>query len=148
MATIGGVLTQVRAALLLDDTLAALSHPENPPGALNLPAWVAYAASGGITQATHDGYWDGVHTINVETHVARTNLAAAYAALMTYLPLVTFRLADAYEANRFGGTVILVGGGRQRGGTYPLRYEIAQDEWNGVETLALTVAIDVTIAED
>lgn len=148
MASIAQVLAEIRAALLLDETLAALAHPESPPDAITPPAWVAYAASGGITQANHDGDWDGAHTINIETHVKRSPLASAYASLMTYLPLITFRLADAYKANRFGGTVMLAGLGRQRGGTYPMRYDIAQDKWNDVETLALTVELDVTIAEN
>lgn len=148
MATIAQALAQVRAALVLDPTLADLAHPDNPPDLLNPPAWVAYVGSGGLEQATLEGEWDGVYTIVVETHVARKNLAAAYASLMTYLPLINAQLTDTYTDNRFGGTVMLVGGGRQRGGTFPLRFDVAQDSWADTDTLALTHEFDVRLAED
>lgn len=149
MATLADVLAAVRAALARDPALAALSRPEQPVDVLVLPAQVVYVGSGGEEIATHDGDWDGAYTIAIETHVVRQNgLAAAYAALMDYLPRVNRQLREAYGTDRFGGTVLLVGAGRRGGGGFPIRFEVAQDEWGGTQTLALTHEIDVTITEE
>lgn len=149
MATIADALREIGAALALDGTLARLSRPADPPQVLDLPTIVVYAASGSLGIANLEGAWDGTYTVAIETHVERlANLEDAYAELMTYLPLVNRQIANGYTHNRFAGTVILAGLGRERGGTAPLRFLVEEDTWNGINTLSMKHELDLVLAED
>lgn len=147
MTTLADVLTAVRDALALDATLAALDRPENPPDKLNLPAMIVYGTNGAIAPATHDGRWHGGHTVTIEIHVPRTDLARAYARLMTYQPLVSRRLIAGFAANRFAETLVRLGSNSAAAAGEPLRYRIENDDWAAVATLALIYELDVTIEE-
>jgi hypothetical protein len=130
----------IRDELAQDATLAPLVRSDTPPDRLPLPGMVVYAAGGALRPVTLEGRWDGVHTIAIEIHVARAD--------MGYVPLVQARVIGGYGDNRFGGTCVLVGTGPREGGSAPLRYQIAQDDWNGVATLSLTHELDVLTEEN
>jgi len=133
-------------------TLPGLGEaPDTPPDALNgpWPALVCYAESGAVrlnsTRGPHDmpSVW-ALHTITIRLHVPRKDLGFDVTALMAFVDSVPEAILASFIRDRMGGSVVALGDARSPGASAAIRYEIGNDSWGSVDTLAIRFTIDVT----
>lgn len=150
MATLEEIVAAVQAALAdLDVSSIPATPPENL-GDPQLPALVVYPATGGYrieTAMGADGLpqkW-GTHTINVDFHVGRTDLAVNVAAALPFCESIANALLRGFLGGQFGGTVTTLGQTDP-----PLRYALAEMDWGGRKkgTVGWRFELDVTAESD
>jgi hypothetical protein len=145
------VLDEIKAVLARLPELADYAKPGDPPLQLNLPAVLVYETAGSSSFQSFDSDEWEVVTIVVEVHQARKDMARAYQELRKVRNPIKRALLASYEASQFAGTVLQLGSASQQGtgGTGdPVRWTIGPASWNTIDTITLTIELDVTLQEE
>lgn len=152
MASLTAAVEAIQA--VIDDVDGVEHVPEAPPENLTqfqFPAVVVYAASGHWRLGTandgtsHATRW-GMHTIHADLHIQRGDLALDVAAAMAFSDSIPNALIAGFVLSKFSGTVVSLGDAN-RAGTPPLRYELIELNWGGLETVGWRFALDVSVEE-
>lgn len=130
--------------------------PDLAPEAIHgWPAMVIYPDAGTMRPFAHSdeaGNPKSLHTltINVQIHIPREDLSRDYATLLPFASDVPRALMSKFWRDDFDGMTISLGDPRGASSSAAIRWEIAPDSWgdNATNTLALKVAIDVSIEEE
>lgn len=147
MATVTEVITAIQTRLTgLSGIVLMPAYPPEDLALIQLPAILSYPQSGawgpgaatpppGVIARTEN------HTINVDVHVHRFDLALNVAALMPFADSVPLRLMTGFREDRFDSTVFSMGPADGQ----PIRYELLELKWGGLETLGWRFSIDVVL---
>lgn len=132
--TLQAAIAQAQQYLKSLDGLRAA--PEYPPDKLGaFPLAVAYAGPGAWLPGTPAGCHQGLHTIIIEIHTSRGDLAKAVEQLMPYVDSVPALLLDRLWNDRYwNGTLQTFQQITTTG--------LVASRWNGVETVALRFRVE------
>lgn len=138
MATLQEAIDQIQ------DIVGAISGiksaPHEPPEKLSAyPFAVAYLGTGEFRAGPGRGAYTGEHSIILELHVARKNLAYDVARAMAYAKSIPNALFDAHADGTFTAFGAMVG---------PIRYEFGPLGWGGAETIGFRFTIEGVSTRD
>lgn len=147
MAALSAVITAIQTRLTgLSGIVLMPATPPDNLALVHLPAVLVYPQSGswapgaatpppGVISRTEN------HTITIDLHVHRTDLAMNVATLLPYGDSIPLLLMTGFREDRFDGTVFSLGPGEGQ----PIRYELLELRWGGLETIGWRFSIDVVL---
>lgn len=144
MATVAAIVTAIQARLT---GLSGVVHlPATPPenlASVQLPAVVVFPLNGSwdlgaASPPSGSAARNGHHTIAVDLHIQRSDLALNIATALPYADSIPQRLVLGFRADRFDGTVQNMP---------EIRYELTELNWGGMQTLAWRFSVDVLAYE-
>lgn len=109
--------------------------------------WRNGSPAGGRSDTVNAMRW-GTWTIHCVVHVARRDLPYDINAAMPFADSVPNRLLYGYNRDEFGGTVTCLSDPTNRGSTAPITCEFGPNKIGAQDTVAWTIAIDVTVEEE
>lgn len=114
---------------------SAPDYPPDKPG--TFPFLVVFPASGTFAPVTFDGP-EGAHTVIIQIHVARKDLARDLKDAIPYVEKIAKKLLYQDHSN-LNSTVDDIG---------ELRYTFGDLEWGGVPTLGYSCELDIMMMRD
>lgn len=125
------------------------------PDAINeTPAIVVYPIAGNWSLDTHgrsDGTktYLGVHTIRIELHVARKDLARDMSIVETFTDTLPVYIFDGFVTDRYQWTLLTVGDARLASNdTATMRYRIVEGAWGSDQHIGHQIEFDVSIQQE
>lgn len=103
--------------------------------ALLFPFLVVFPGRGRLAQSPAEIY-TGVHTIIVEVHVARVDLARAIKAVVPYGDTVPVEIFRGLNADHFNSTVSTI---------QEIRYNFGPLDWGGTKTIGYQFEVDAKL---
>ena len=125
-------------------------HFDIPDSINRTPAIVVYPASGQWHLGTHANEngkptrW-AMHTIRIELHVARKDLARDMAKVMTFCDTLPDYLFAGFKRDTFNGTMVTPGDPRMgQNSTAPIRYSVIELGWGADQNIGWRLEFDVS----
>lgn len=146
------LLDEIRADVRSTPEVARV-YDEVPDSINEMPAIVALSLGARCWLASH-GSEDGTtplhceHTIHVEVHLPRVDLAWAIEKMERIAPAVALRLYSGFVRDRYSGTMITLGDPRSTNAQGMLDYQLAPSKWDGTDTYMMSCDLRVTTEEE
>lgn len=121
-----------------------------PPDAISMwPAVVTFPISGHARLGSHDDDRMTMHTIAVQVHVPRKDLARDIATMNALVEPVVNCLMASFTRDKAAATFTVLGDPRTaNNATNPLRWEVAGSEWDSTETVAILAELDAGMYQE
>lgn len=152
MAALEDLIREVTADVRMVPGVVAT--PDAPPEQLGVfPALVVYPRTGFWRFGSASGSrsremrW-GTHTLAIVLHVDRADLAYDMARALPFTESVPNALLAGFARDRFNQAAVTLGDPTTPGTTPPVRYEMGPSQWGGVDTIAITFSLDVSVEEE
>ena len=114
------------------------SVPDAPPESNDrFPFAMVYAESGEYVKEGH-GWSLQLVNVEIQAHVARTDLARDYLELMTIVDKIPRQLESGLQNERFSAVETWDG---------PIGFTFGNSSWGGIKTLAITYTLRVKIQD-
>lgn len=147
--TLDATIHEIRADLSLLPHLRKM-HWDVPDSLNEFPAMVIYPGNGFWRLGTHAGdtnkpmRW-AMHTIRIELHVARKDLARDSGKIMWFCDTLPDYLFAGFKRDTFSGTMVTMGDPRTaNNATAPIRYQLLESGWGDTQTLIWRLEFDVS----